>query len=859
MKRAGEEFDWDRLMAMAIKRDISTIAMEQHAGASLAELAPWLLTVSDGEVVTNKDASNMVCFEFTGLDTDSVPEYETLALAQDINQLMIRQQDEPMVTWWTMRRSRVDDYPNSRFPDPVGYRIDAARRRAFLDGQNYVNRHYLSMSLLPYHGMDKLTARFSHALRHGGSLWQAVRQTAASLMDDQAHFAYTPPEWIEAVRHLEDIAGDVVSSLQRLRFRRLVGDELGGFLHAMLCPESAAQEFVSVNGLLDSCLLEGNMWVFRDFLHMSSGRLDIRNVGVVAVALEGWPERLALGCLDRLAAMPGELTVNVTLRNIPQRMAEKHAETMRDYHNSNKWSWKTIAKSAMNSNMAGAPANPGREQMARAASEYLGRFTRREISAVDMYFCVQCHGRTLDESDALVERVKALFRSVHVEPKKEELHLVSSFSTSLPGSHKECGRWSFFTSEAFAMMAPVHSATIGRRSCGWLTEQLGSQQPCMAVMPTDHATPLYYDPFLPSGLGHGFIVGPAGSGKTVCGGFLWSQFRRYPGAQVFIFDKDRSSRIAVLLQGGNYLDFANEGNETGLRFNPLADLCPRNFERRMQWVELLCLQRGYVLSAEDNKDLETAMRAMLYLPIAMKRLSTVLSHVTKPRLKEALEPWTGSRALAKYFDNERNDFTPDGLFGIEVGKLLIHPQVAAPLMDYCFQVIDAMLESQREQGVVRPTFIYLPEVQQIIRNEQFAPRLQDWLETLRKKAAMVWMDTQSIETLFTSDIWPSLRDNIPNRLFLPNGAAVSESLAPIYRSAFDLTPYQISRIANAVQRRDYFVQQAGNYSRMVQLQFSPEEIAGLRSDTAAQISFDRHYKDRNPGWQDRYIEEMVKL
>jgi type IV secretion system protein VirB4 len=119
------------------------------------------------------------------------------------------------------------------------------------------------------------------------------------------------------------------------------------------------------------------------------------------------------------------------------------------------------------------------------------------------------------------------------------------------------------------------------------------------------------------------------------------------------------------------------------------------------------------------------------------------------------------------------------------------------------------------------------------------------------------MDTQSPEDLALSDIWPALRDNVPNRIFLPNPNATSESLYPVYQRHFDLSPNQIEMIASGTQKRDYLIRH-GTTSRMVQVRLPPDTLACLRSDMAAQIVFDKHYAGGAgvPGWQERYIEEV---
>ena len=281
----------------------------------------------------------------------------------------------------------------------------------------------------------------------------------------------------------------------------------------------------------------------------------------------------------------------------------------------------------------------------------------------------------------------------------------------------------------------------------------------------------------------------------------------------------------------------------------------------MAWVELLLAQRDYSLSADDSRDLENALRGTIQLgDPSLRTLSAVYSQIGNPRLRSELEAWVGDRALAKYFDNREDGFHLGNLMGIEVGKLLSHPQAALPTMDYCFSRIDEKLVEQRAAGVVRPTVIYIPEIWNLVQKPVFRDKLNDWLKTLAKRCAAVWFDTQSLEDFVQSGIFAAIRDNIPNRIFLPNQNATSESLYRCYSKEFELADSQIQRIAKGTQKRDYFIQQGSIY-RMVQPRLAPAVLATLRSDMAAQIVFDKHYQNgqATPGWQTRYIAEVQNV
>jgi type IV secretion/conjugal transfer VirB4 family ATPase len=836
-------------------RDLGAVAREQHSGRPSAELAPWLFALTD-DVIVNKDAGLMACLEFNGIDTDGAAKADLIGLAAAINRMLVYQRETGLMQWWTVQRRKTTDYPHSAFPDAISRRIDADREAAFLAGQNYVNRHYLSVGLPSPVGAARLKDRISFALQRGESFMAALINAGKTLFDEQRIFPYSLPELDEARARLEEIVSDTTGMLTDLRFSRLSGPALGGFLHGVISPQASFQEGVSLSGdapfddLLDDTLPEGEVFSCKDFLVFSGSEKKF----TVAVTIKNFTRTQKLGGLDRLYSIPGELTVNFAFRLVPKAASEAHAERMRNFHESRKVSWKSIIKSmADKGDTTTAPVNRGHENKADQAADALADFTQDAIAGMYFYFCVLCHGDTLEEADATAERVRAVMRNAHLRPETEAMHLLSAFATTVPGGWKECARWKFFNSLAFAMIAPVHTISRGNPVCRYLTDQTKRDAPAIAVLPTDYATPYYFDLYQ-GDLGHGFLVGPSRAGKSVLANMLATMFRRYPDAQIIVFDKDYSSRIPILLQGGAYLDFAND--DTG-RFNPLRRLSPDNLEWTTQWIELLLAQRDYRLNADDSRDLEAALKNIMGLPVEMKRLSSLLSQLSRPQLRQQLEPWVGQRVQAKYFDNQEDGFDlSGGLVGIEVGKLLTNPQVAIPMMEYCFERIDSMLRDQREAGVVRPTFIYLAEVWHLIRHEYYRDKLNDWLKTLAKRAAVVWMDTQSIEDLASAEIFASLRDNIPNRIYLPNRNATSESLYRVYHKEFELTGNQIERIAAGTPKRDYLIQQ-GQVSRMVQLRFEPRTLACLRSDMAAQIVFDKHWQSGVPDWQERYIEEVL--
>jgi excisionase family DNA binding protein len=71
-------------------------------------------------------------------------------------------------------------------------------------------------------------------------------------------------------------------------------------------------------------------------------------------------------------------------------------------------------------------------------------------------------------------------------------------------------------------------------------------------------------------VGHTLILGPSGAGKSVLLNVMEAQFLRYPGAQVYIFDKGGSARALTAGVGGDYYDLGAE--DAALAFQPLAEI-----------------------------------------------------------------------------------------------------------------------------------------------------------------------------------------------------------------------------------------------------------------------------------------------
>ena len=123
---------------------------------------------------------------------------------------------------------------------------------------------------------------------------------------------------------------------------------------------------------------------------------------------------------------------------------------------------------------------------------------------------------------------------------------------------------------------------------------------------TDGATPFRFN-LHDSDVGHTLVLGRTGSGKSVLLAMIAAQFRRYPDAQVFVFDVGYSMWTLAKAAGATHYDLA-AGRPDSLRFQPLAQL-DRPSERAwaVEWLETLLALQGVSVTSVIRAKLERAI------------------------------------------------------------------------------------------------------------------------------------------------------------------------------------------------------------------------------------------------------------
>jgi type IV secretion/conjugal transfer VirB4 family ATPase len=360
-------------------------------------------------------------------------------------------------------------------------------------------------------------------------------------------------------------------------------------------------------------------------------------------------------------------------------------------------------------------------------------------------------------------------------------------------------------------------------------------------------------------VGHTMIVGPTGAGKSVLLNLLEAQWMRYPGAQVYVFDKGGSSRALTAGVGGQFHDLGDE--TAGLAFQPLAR-CDLPQERcwALEWLLDILRAEGLQASPETKGALWKALTSLASTGVEERTITGLMILTENERIKAALLPYTIDGAHGQLLDS-RIDTLEDSRWQVfEMEELMHRPAVVLPVLSYLFHRLE-----QRFAGA--PTLLVLDEAWLFLDHPFFAPKIREWLKVLRKANVYVVFATQSLADVDDSAIVSTVKEACMTKIFLPNQNALDEDTAAVYQK-FGLNDRQLHILAHGQYKRDYYCT-SPNGNRLFELGLSEVALAycgGTSKDNQALVrallsdpaqDFNRAYlAHHGVAWGVAYLETL---
>ncbi len=743
--------------------------------AGLADYLPWAFLVAPG-VVLNKDGSFQRTARYRGPDLDSATAAELISVTARVNNIL-RRFGSGWALFFEADRQPSIGYPESRFPDMASWLVDEECKAAFVnDHHHYESQYYLTFLYLPPSETTRRAEQF-------------LFEKESNDKEGSVNYRKYLENFLTDTGRALDLLASILPEVQPLN-----DTETLTYLHNTISTRRHLVRVPDIPASLDAFLTDTPL---SGGLSPKLGNKHLRTLTVL-----GFPNTTTPGLLDDLNDLGFPYRWMTRWISLDKAQAERTLKRIRRQWFAKRKSVAAILREVMfrQETMLLDTDASNKAVDADAALQELG--------SDDVSFGYVTTTVTVAHKDPLTaeDRIRAIERILHGRgfvTIQESLNAVEAWLSSLPGHAYANIRQPVINTLNLAHMMPVSAVWAGPRHNPHL------QGPPLLMAKTRGSTPFRLSLHV-GDVGHSLIVGPTGAGKSVLLSYLGLQFRRYPRSQLFLFDKGRSARAAILAMGGSSFDPALDGD---LSFQPLAHIDKPEIQAfALDWVVGLLANEAVEITPDVKQAVWAALGNLASAPAKERTLTGLSLLLQSNPLRQALEPYTLEGAYGSLLDADNDRLTLSDIQHFEMEELLHHKGLVLPVLTYLFHKLEARFDG-------RPSLLILDEAWVFLDHPLFAERIRDWLKTLRKKNVSVVFATQSLSDIAGSTIAPAIIESCPTRIFLPNDRALEPQMHDAYQR-FGLNDRQVELISQAIPKRDYYIQTArGN--RLFELGLGP--------------------------------------
>lgn len=740
------------------------LAEYRSKAGRLADHLPWAALVAPS-VVLNKDASFLRVLEFRGPDLESATEAELVSIAARANNVL-RRFGSGWALFFEAERREAARYPDDAFPDAASWLVDRERRAAFLaERKHYESAYYLTLTWLPPADSEDAAGRklVERADDEKGRDWRASLDGFIAETD----------------RALDLFDGFMPE------IRALNSKELLTYLHTAISdrrhPVRVPETPMYLDGLLVDTPLVGG-------LEPMLGDRHIRTISVL-----GFPNVSRPGILDALNHQDFAYRWVTRFIALDKSEATNVLTSLR-----RQWFNKRKSLTAML-----------REVMYNTPAQLLDSDADNKVADADLalqalggdhvafgYLTTTITVSDTDRGavDAKMRQVERVLGGLGFTTIRERVNAVEAWLSSIPGHVYANVRQPLVHTLNLAHLMPLSAVWAGPARNEHLRGSV------LLHAKTSGSTPFRLSTHV-GDVGHMFVAGPTGAGKSVLLALMVLQFRRYPGAQVYIFDKGLSARAAVLASGGVHHALGLGGEAGSPAFQPLRGIDePAQRAWAADWIAAILAQENVTVTPEVKDQVWLALGSLASAPPAERTITGLTLLLQSKALRTALGPYTIDGPYGGLLDASESSLHLADLQCFETEALMGHGSIVGPVLTYLFHRLE-----ERFDG--RPTLLVLDEAWIFLDHPLFAARIREWLKVLRKRNVSVLFATQSFADIAGSPIASALIESCPQRILLPNDRAVEPQSREIYER-FGLSARQIELIARSTPKRHYYLQSA---------------------------------------------------
>ncbi len=778
----------------------------------MADLLVYAALVRPG-VVLNKDGALMTGWVLRGEDAATKSDAELAQRVAYINAAIAGRDVGWMLHYDKLRMPATAVDEDTYFRSATQQIMNESRvAAAAADGARFATRDVLIATYLPPPDVE---SRATNLLVTGRSVRDLDLTPIFAAFD-------------AGLAQIEDALSPIMPEMRRLRARTtsdergrdVVFDELLAHLNFCLSGEEAPIAVPSLPVHLDELLA-------RDLIGGLKPRLEDKHVRTITIA--GFPHESWPTILDRVAALgiPHRFSTRIIVED-ERKAREMLRRTFAD------WFGKRTSFAAKILKDAPGRVSRDAERMIDDAEEAQAAHDRGLVKYVWYSASVVLMDVDAQRIDAWAREVQKTLRQCGFPSRVETLLAVDAFFGTLPGDGYHNVRKYTLHSLNVGDLLPTTAVWGGRRelSCAMCPPAIGP----VAWVKTLGSDYFALDPHADDVM-HTFVGGPTGNGKTAFVNFLMANFAKTPGDQVFGIDYQYGQHRTCTMLGGDHYDIA--GEHGGLVLCPLKDVDDPG-ERRwaVDWIETLVELNGVRLTPAHHERIARAMDLVALSP--HRSLTTFVQKLQDPthELRPALKQYCLGGTLGALLDGDV-DALGDGHFQVyEMSHLMpLKERAVVPVLLLLFHRIEQRLRTNAR------TLIAIEEAWLYLGHSAFAPRLREWLKTLRKLHAGVVFVTQNLSDVFNSPLCDPILESCKTKVLLPNVEA-ERATRDFYRRV-GMTDHQIARLAQATPKRHYWFH-ASDGCGMIDLALTAEELAVVGAGSADDIALTRSLQARYP-------------
>jgi type IV secretion system protein VirB4 len=775
---------------------------------AFSELLNWYGLIDNG-VVLCKDGSLLAGWHLEGIDTEPM-DGETVAAHADVFARVIGEFGDDDGFWVDLARRPLKSYRTAEydFAAPVLQELERERSDYFeTSDNNYANRITLVYQWTPARkhktlesSLKAFEARRKTVEDRFGSLYKTTRMGKRVDRDDHHDIPFARDE----------LMGRLVSSLQG--------------------------RFSKVNVPSIPCYLD--RVVATEWHHGKPHSFPIVNSRPLAViAIDGFPDKSSPEVLKFLEMLPVEYQWTTRFLPMDRIKAERTIKKK-----ANDWAFAKTSLAGQASKEAGR-VNGFAAQMAAEANEIASSLEGGDLRFGDFTSIITIFGDVglpEEQLSTIANSVVETCTEQGFAARIETFNALEAYLSSLPGHRKENMRRGILSTTSFADLIPISTIWSGSATNPCKFFPKGS--PALVRAQSVSGEPYFFN--LHTGdVGHTMVFGPTGAGKSVLFGLIASNFMKYQGAQVFVFDKGYSMYALAKALGGNHMELGPDG--VGL--NPLGAIKTLGKHWASLWIERICLASDLKLSPDQKQKLGDIL-ASLNLGSEFP-FDEFVAQIQDQNIKTVLQSFS-SLGTQKDVINASSDALAFSAFNVfECGSLLESGKdMQTAVLDYVFASIEARLTGA-------PGVILIDEAWSFLDNPIFSGRINTWLRELRKKNTSVVMATHEIEDMAKSGMTAMLLKNTKTHIYLPDPSAKS-SLGRSQYEAVGLTENQIDLIASIRGKREYYICKEDEGRRVVDFALGPKALKIIAGTSLEESSRVRFLTERDPeNWWRDYLAE----